>query len=382
MKTTIAFIALLIVSSSRADQTYPGTSTRPILNSAEASDYTKTSYLQGWLPETISTTAADFTVGGSGGFSTIQEAVNAAINTKSSNRQYIKINTGKYSQVVYIPNTDVPLTIYGTSDVVISLSVSALLTGTEYQTLVGGLFAPGDPAYETYVKCAIRTAIGTTCSSVFWVKAANVELINLTIENSSKNVGTDQAVALNINADKVQVSNSRLLGHQDTLYAGSGKSKTLRNYFFNTYVEGDVDFVFGHASAVFEQCTFHVKDDRRNYSGIVFAPSTNPNNQYGYLVVGGTITGDGSWFRSQNVYLARSWDAGVKSEANYIAGTSPNGQLVIRDTKIDAVVINLAPYNKAATSGRKFAGNNNTNRNLSDNNFNRFWEFNNSGSGA
>src|SRR4029453_9107821 len=46
--------------------------------------------------------------------------------------------------------------------------------------------------------------------------------------------------------------NCRFLGWQDTLYA-----KTGRQYFDNCHIEGPVDFIFGQATAVFENGTLH-----------------------------------------------------------------------------------------------------------------------------
>lgn len=64
-----------------------------------------------------------------------------------------------------------------------------------------------------------------------------------------------------------------------------------------------------------------------------------------------------------------------------MAGTSPNGQLEIRSTRIDAILNADAPYS-TSTSSRTFSGNTATNRNLDDNNYNRFWEYQNTGDGA
>ncbi|ENN83163.1 hypothetical protein YQE_00477, partial [Dendroctonus ponderosae] len=382
-KNSILALFLLVVGCAIADQTPPGTSTRPILTSSEASNYQKSNYLQGWSPESISTSSADYTVG-SGGYSTIQAAVNAAIKAGGSSRKHIKISAGTYSEVVYIPSTNVPLTLYGAgsspSNTVISLSLSALISGSTYKNMVGGLFSSGDPAYSMFESCASKSAIGTSCSSVFWVKAASVQIVNLTIKNSSKNTGTDQAVALQTNSDKVQIENSRLLGHQDTFYSGGGGTTTQRSHVTNTYIEGDVDFVFGGGTTVFEGCTFHAKADR-NSEAVVFAPETDPSQTYGYLVVSSTITGDNAYADSRKVYFARSWDAGLSSANEYVAGSSPNGQVVIRESTINGVIPTKAPYT-TATSGRTYSGNAGSSRNLNDGNYNRFWEYANTGNAA
>lgn len=379
----IAVVTLFLVSCAFASQTAPGTSTRPILTSNEAGYFTRDTYLQGWSVDTISISSADYVVG-SGGYSTIQAAVNAAINAGGTTRKHIKISAGTYKEVVYIPSTNVPLTLYGdgssATDTVISLSLSALASGSSYASSVGHLFSSGDPAYSMYESCASRSAIGTSCSTVFWAKASNVQLVRLTIQNSSKNSGTDQAVALQLQGDKNQIHDTHLLSHQDTLYVGSG-SGTERSIITSTYIEGDIDFVFGGGSAVFESCTFHAKGDRRTDEAVVFAPDTPAAHEYGFLVISSTITGDSNWSSSKTVYLARSWDANVASASDYVAGTSPNGQLVIRETTIDGVINTSAPYT-TATSGRTYSGNAANSRDLNNQNYNRFWEYANTGSGA
>ena len=48
--------------------------------------------------------------------------------------------------------------------------------------------------------------------------------------------------------------NCRFIAWQDTLFVNGS-----RHYFKNCYIEGHVDFIFGTASAVFEDCTIHSK---------------------------------------------------------------------------------------------------------------------------
>ncbi|KAF7266459.1 hypothetical protein GWI33_020226 [Rhynchophorus ferrugineus] len=383
----VVVLLLCVIAYVAASQTAPGTSSRPILSASESNYYTKSTYLQGWSPSSISTSKADYTVGS--GYSTIQAAVNAAINAGGTTRKYIKINAGTYKEVVYIPNTNVPLTIYGggssPSNTLITLNMPAQTTPSAYKSLVnpnGAVFKSGDPAYSMYNSCASKSGtIGTSCSTVFWVKAPNVQIVNLSVQNSAANSGDQQAVALTTDNDKIQVHNARLLGHQDTYYAGGGGTTTERIHVTNTYVEGDIDFVFGGGSVIFEGCTFYAKADRRSDEAVIFAPETDPHKMYGYLVISSTITGDNAWASSRKVYLGRAWDAGVSSASAYVPGTSPNGQLVIRETTINGIVQNSAPWT-TATSGRAYSGNAANSRDLNNQNYNRFWEYANTGNGA
>lgn len=92
------------------------------------------------------------------------------------------------------------------------------------------------------------------------------------------------------------------------------------------------------------------------------------------------ILADSTFKSSLKVSLARAWDAGVSS-GEYVADSSPNGQLVIRNTEIDLVINVDAPY-ATSTSKRAYSGNTDTSRDLDNNTYNRFWEYDNTGDGA
>jgi pectin methylesterase-like acyl-CoA thioesterase len=73
-----------------------------------------------------------------------------------------------------------------------------------------------------------------------------------------------QALALLVSGDRAIFRNVRLLGNQDTLYAGSSDCTPpghdaatctpTRQYFQDCYIEGNVDFIYGNSLAVFERC--------------------------------------------------------------------------------------------------------------------------------
>jgi len=101
-----------------------------------------------------------------------------------------------------------------------------------------------------------------------------------------------QALALLVAGDRAAFRNVRLLGNQDTLYAGStdctppghdaATCTPTRQYFEGCYIEGNVDFIFGNSLAVFERCeirstahqigyiTAHGKQDDQEQALFVF----------------------------------------------------------------------------------------------------------------
>jgi pectin methylesterase-like acyl-CoA thioesterase len=59
---------------------------------------------------------------------------------------------------------------------------------------------------------------------------------------------------------------TRLLGNQDTVYTrskqrtGTGSTRACtpaRQYFSDSYIEGNVDFIFGDGKTVFDHCEIH-----------------------------------------------------------------------------------------------------------------------------
>jgi pectinesterase len=103
------------------------------------------------------------------------------------------------------------------------------------------------------------TAGGTFKSASVSVSGDGFRARNLTIQNDYhlKDARPSQAVALAITADRAVLKQVRLLGAQDTLYAGSKKTAASRQYFRDCYIEGHVDFIFGDAKAFFDRCHIH-----------------------------------------------------------------------------------------------------------------------------
>lgn len=181
---------------------------------------------------------------------------------------------------------------------------------------------------------------GTFRSYTLFVHAPNVTLRNLTVENASGDSKTHgQAIALYAECDRFFVDSCRLLGHQDTLFTGPlppmekepggflGPTQFApringRQYYKNCYICGDVDFIFGSATAYFESCTLESLSRRTAETalenstapkedapfvpeGYVTAASTPDGQEYGYVFA------DCS-FISRNcapcsVYLGRPW---------------------------------------------------------------------------
>lgn len=410
----------LMSAKPSSPQIAPGTADRPVLSAAEAAGFTIERYFahkgavtapvaDPWKPGAIdvSVLKADFVVGVGGTHATVQQAVNAAVSNGKTTRQYIRILPGTYTGAVYVPITAAPLTLYGSGvrpdDVNLELRLDARVLPRVYSDSVNpsGQFKEGDPAWVMYNTCATLPAdkvIDTPCSAVVWAQSEGFQLANLTVTNTLLDTvdgETHQAVALRTDGDRTQLENIRIIGRQDSLLVNVGEAPTAANklgtyptnriaraYIRNCYVEGDIDFVFGRANAVFDNCEFHVVSSRRKGgSAIVFAPDTVPESSLGFLVLNSRITGDAGFQGSGRAKVGRSWDQGA-SATGYLVGKSPNGQIVIRDTYVDSSFDVAKPWDQAATTNRKHTGNASPDRKLDDPAFNRLWEYNNYGPGA
>ena len=136
--------------------------------------------------------------------------------------------------------------------------------------------------------------MGTFRTYTLKIDGSYITLKNITVENNAARLG--QAVALFTTGDKLTFQNCRFLGHQDTIYTGNARSRQI---FKNCYIEGTTDFIFGPATAWFENCDIFCKAD-----SYITAASTPQDVAYGYVFNHCRITCDA---HVTKVYLGRPW---------------------------------------------------------------------------
>ncbi|MCO5992927.1 pectinesterase family protein [Actinoallomurus rhizosphaericola] len=224
---------------------------------------------------TVVTVAQD----GSGNFTTVQAAVNAAPSNGSGYE--IDVKPGTYRGTVSIPSAKTHVTLKGTGS-------------TRDQVVI-----VENHAASTY---------GTQGSATVAVSANDFRAENLTFANDydeAKN-GSSQAVALDLNADRAVLNNVRVLGNQDTLLLWTAGTGTVgRSYIRKSYVEGDVDFIFGRGTAVFDRSEIHsLSRGSSTNNGYVTAAATTDTNPYGFLFYRSTLTSNAP---AKSVYLGRPW---------------------------------------------------------------------------
>ena len=121
-----------------------------------------------------------------------------------------------------------------------------------------------------------------------------IKIENLTIENTSCREG--QAVALHVEGDRFVVKDSNILGCQDTVYAATENS---RQFYQNCFIQGTTDFIFGEATAVFQDCK--IKSLKNSY---ITAAATTPNQEFGFVFLNCKLTAADE---VSEVYLGRPW---------------------------------------------------------------------------
>ena len=217
-------------------------------------------------PASLSPTRADLTVAadGSGDFTTVQQAVDR-VPENNSRRFVIYIKPGTYKEQVRVP-IDKP-----------------------YVTFLG------DTPEKTVLTFNLSNSqVGSTSASFStYIGASDFYAANLTFENSYG--AGSQAVAILVDADRAVFRNCRFLGWQDTLYAKGG-----RQYYKDCYIEGHVDFIFGAATAVFENCHIHSKGPGYITAQMRFGEA----EPTGFVFRQGRLTGSNT---SKGVFLGRPW---------------------------------------------------------------------------
>lgn len=205
---------------------------------------------------------------GSGLYRTVQAAVDAAPN-QSDRPVVIELRPGTYHERVTVPALKTHLVFRGTD---------AKHTIITYDAHVG------QPGITTPTSCSVL------------VQGADFEAENVTFENAA-GYTAGQAVALDVEADRAQFRHCRLVGNQDVLLLAVGGT---RQYFRDCYIEGTTDFIFGAATAVFDNCFILSKKN-----SFITAASTPQEQLYGFVFRNCQLAADTT--RATSVRLGRPW---------------------------------------------------------------------------
>lgn len=153
----------------------------------------------------------------------------------------------------------------------------------------------------------------------FYVGANYVTLEGLTILNDSvPSQIYGQAVALHVDGSHFICQDCTIQSAQDTLFTGPMPDNLLEKYqgfhpkdhlkgtpsiqyYKDCKILGDVDFIFGGATALFENCEIITIDRGSTTPSYICAPSHKQDLEFGYLFYKCSFVG------SETAYLARPW---------------------------------------------------------------------------
>ncbi|MGC9538709.1 pectinesterase family protein [Streptomyces sp. UG1] len=240
-----------------------------------------------------------------GDYPTVQAAVDAVPRGNAST-VVIAVAPGTYREKVHIPSNKPNIVLQGTgqdrSDTVI--------------------------VYDTPAEYG-----GSTGSATVRIDANDVTARNLTFSNdfdeAAHELRGEQALAMKTNGDRIVFENTGFLGNQDTLMTNSPSLTTVsRVYIRDSYIEGDVDFIYGRATTVIERSVIRALNrGSTTNNGWVTAASTWKDNPYGFLITDSKIVSDAP---DGSFHLGRPWHPGGEPDA--IA------QVLIRNTELPAAI--------------------------------------------
>ena len=137
----------------------------------------------------------------------------------------------------------------------------------------------GEDRKGTVITCTNNDKLnpGWMQRAVLGCEADDFLLENLTVQNTTPYKGS-QAEAVYVNADRCVLRNADFLSFQDTLNLSG------RVHVADCYIEGDVDYVWGYGSAVFERCEVRTMHDG------YLVQARNPASHPGYVFLDCRLT--------------------------------------------------------------------------------------------
>ncbi|CAL0306926.1 unnamed protein product [Lupinus luteus] len=222
--------------------------------------------------------AADAVVAldGSGNYSNVMDAVEAAPDY-SMKRYVIYIKKGVYNEYVEIKKKKWNIMIIGDG---INATV---ITGNRS-------FIDGWTTFR---------------SATFAVSGRGFLARDITFQNTA-GPEKHQAVALRSDSDLSVFYKCGIFGYQDSLY-----THTMRQFYRECKISGTVDFIFGDATAVFQNCQILAKKGLPDQKNTITAQGRkDPNEPTGFSIQFSNITADYDllpFINTTQTYLGRPW---------------------------------------------------------------------------
>uniref|UniRef100_A0A7N0T753 Pectinesterase n=1 Tax=Kalanchoe fedtschenkoi TaxID=63787 RepID=A0A7N0T753_KALFE len=231
---------------------------------------------------------------GSGKYSKVSDAVKN-IPVRKNNRMYvIHVKAGVYAEVVTIDKKQINVMIIG--DGPLKTKITGRLNNVD--------------------------GVGTFQTGTFKALGSNFIARDIGFENSA---GSEkhQAVALHAGGDMSIFFNCKIDAFQDTLLTAAG-----RQFYRDCTISGTVDFIFGYASAIFQNCRMLIRKPMDNQQCMVTADGReNDHLASGIVIHNSVITAAPDMARVKGnfrSYLGRPW--------------KPLARTVVINSQIDDVI--------------------------------------------
>ncbi|CAA2986247.1 probable pectinesterase pectinesterase inhibitor 34 [Olea europaea subsp. europaea] len=152
---------------------------------------------------------------------------------------------------------------------------------------------------------SVQDNITTFHTASFAATGAGFIVKDITFENYA-GPHKHQAVALRVGADHAVVYRCNVIGYQDTLYVHS-----QRQFYRECDIYGTVDFIFGNAAVVFQNCTIHARKPLPLQKNTITAQNRkDPNQNTGISIHACRIVAEPDLKNEKGAYptyLGRPW---------------------------------------------------------------------------
>ncbi|KAJ4840753.1 putative pectinesterase/pectinesterase inhibitor 36 [Turnera subulata] len=133
----------------------------------------------------------------------------------------------------------------------------------------------------------------------FWAR-------DMTFENTAAGPQKHQAVALRVNADLGVFYRCSFKAYQDTLFVHS-----LRQFYRDCHIYGTIDFIFGDAPVVLQNCDICIRRPMRHQANMITAQGRDsPHENTGICIQGSRVRASPEFVPVKNSfksYLGRPW---------------------------------------------------------------------------
>ncbi|CAN1267147.1 Probable pectinesterase/pectinesterase inhibitor 59 [Linum perenne] len=216
---------------------------------------------------------------GSGKFRTVQGAIDLAMKRRSFGERFIiHVKKGVYDEIIEVLDGNHNVWLVGDG-------IGA--------TVITGRRSVGSGAYTTF------------SSATAGIDGARFVARGITFRNTAGPEGW-QAVAVRSSSDLAIFYQCSFEAYQDTLFIHS-----QRQFFRDCHVSGTVDFIFGNAAAVFQNCLIFVRKPMNNQSNYITAQGRlNPFERTGISIHNSKILPAPELkpvLRKFQTYLGRPW---------------------------------------------------------------------------